>query len=156
MERDRDGRGGGDRQRGCGEGRPLPERDDDGRHHRDERRRDDRHQDSGREERGGGAPLGGPAAAPAPPAAAGQESQGRGGGVGRPGYGLAHGSSAPEHLRAVDTSQRGAETRARLEEGARSKVEEERRQAAQRHQKKDYRTGQITGGGDRGGGGRDG
>ena len=60
-------------------------------------------------------------------------------------YGLSHGSTAPEQLRGVDTGQRAAETRARLEGGARLKQEEERLKLAQRHQKKEYKTGQMSG-----------
>ena len=42
--------------------------------------------------------------------------------------------------------QRAAETRQRLEEASRKKVEDERVAAAQRHQKREYKTGKLTGG----------
>ena len=60
-------------------------------------------------------------------------------------YGLSHSSIVPEHLRQNDNGQRAAETRARLEEATRKREEEEKAKAAQRHQKREYRTGQLTG-----------
>lgn len=51
----------------------------------------------------------------------------------------------PNTTRRYDTTSRAADTRARLEEAARKRAEEERAKAAQRHQRRDYKTGQLTG-----------
>jgi hypothetical protein len=63
----------------------------------------------------------------------------------RDGYGLSHNANAPEAVQRYDTSERAAETRARLEEAARRKAEEERAKAAQRGQRKEYKAGGLTG-----------
>lgn len=53
---------------------------------------------------------------------------------------------APEAVQRYDTSTRAADTRTRLAEAAKRKEEEERAAAAQRYQRKEYKTGRMTGG----------
>ncbi|GAX83794.1 hypothetical protein CEUSTIGMA_g11219.t1 [Chlamydomonas eustigma] len=62
-------------------------------------------------------------------------------------YGLSHCQAAPEQLRGGGSNlhKQAEQTRSRLEEAARLKHEEERNsKAAQKYQKKEYRTGQLT------------
>lgn len=55
-----------------------------------------------------------------------------------------HPPQPPSHL--PSRSDFAEATRRRLEEAARRKEEEEREKAAQRYQRREYRTGRLTGG----------
>jgi hypothetical protein len=62
-------------------------------------------------------------------------------------YGLSHSQAAPEQLRGGGGSliKQAEQTRSRLEEAARLKQEDEHSKNAQKYQKREYRTGQLTG-----------
>jgi hypothetical protein len=63
------------------------------------------------------------------------------------GYGLSHSRAIPQeyHERsALSGQQRANETRTRIEEALKRKEEEERALAAKRHQRRDYRPGQMS------------